>query len=670
MCGIVGLLDIAGSQPIERQHLWAMLGAIRHRGPDQFGTYLSQNGPDRVALGSARLSIIDLGGGQQPISNENETIWIVFNGEIFNYVELRPELERQGHRLRTDSDTEVIVHLYEQYGPACVNYLNGQFAFAIWDERRRQLFLARDRVGIRPLYYTVQDRRFFFGSEIKALLTHPAISARIDPIALGQTFTFWSPAPPRTCFEGIYTLPPGHHMLVKAGHPPHVERYWQLDFETAPAAAPIPSVDELAAELRDLLVDATRIRLRADVPVGAYLSGGLDSSTITALIRHYTGNRLETFSIAFTDEAYDESQFQQQMAQHLGTRHHLITCSHEDIGCAFPDVIWHTETAILRTSPAPLYLLSRLVQQHDFKVVLTGEGADEFLAGYNIFKEDKIRRFWARRPDSTMRPALLRKLYGYIGGLARENDAYLQKFFGRALLELDAPDYSHAIRWRNTARGMRFFAPALQEQWAKSAPAAPIDWLALPDAFAGWSPLARAQYLESALFLPEYLLSSQGDRMAMAHSVEGRFPFLDHRLVAFCNRLPAHLKLRGLNEKYLLKRAVRDLLPPAIWQRPKRPYRAPIHRSFFPDGRPLPWVADLLSPTKLAGSDLFNPQAVAGLLKKIERFGAVGETDDMALAGILSAQLLHERFVARFQPAPSLTPADDIKEVGTMDGGR
>ncbi|MCP4515470.1 MAG: asparagine synthase (glutamine-hydrolyzing), partial [Delftia sp.] len=352
MCGIVGTLNLTQEHPIDPRLLRAMLGAIRHRGPDQFGVYVAQDDQGGVGLGNARLSIIDLGGGQQPISNEEGSLWIVFNGEIFNYVELQPELERQGHQLATSADTEVIVHLYEDHGPDCLEHLNGQFAFALWDERERSLFIARDRLGIRPLYYTVQDGAFIFASEIKALLADPRVPARLDPLALDQIFTYWSPLSPRTAFQDIYTLPPGHWLKAKPGGEIQIECYWKPTF--APAqAAPQHSLDDSAQQLRELLVDATQIRLRADVPVGAYLSGGLGSSTITAFIHHYTDNRLETFSIAFTDDDYDESVFQRQMSEHLGTRHHLITCTHQDVGRVFPDVVWHTETPIMRTSPAP-----------------------------------------------------------------------------------------------------------------------------------------------------------------------------------------------------------------------------------------------------------------------------------------------------------------------------
>lgn len=637
-----------------------MLSSIRHRGPDQFGVYLFQDERDGVGLGSARLSIIDLGGGQQPISNEDGSIWIVFNGEIFNYVELRPELEQLGHELATDSDTEVIVHLYEEYGPACVEYLNGQFAFAIWDERDRSLFIARDRVGIRPLYYTESDGAFLFASEIKALLTDPRVKAELDPITIDQIFTYWSPLSPRTAFKDIQTLPPGHWLLAKSGQPLHIERYWQPEFpiELQAGRQPEMSIHEAAAELRRLLVDATQIRLRADVPVGAYLSGGLDSSAITAFIRHYTGNRLETFSIAFTDEAFDESAFQYRMADHLGTDHHLITASYHDIGEAFPDVVWHTETPLTRTSPVPLYLLSRLVRETDFKVVLTGEGSDEFLGGYNIFKENKIRRFWAKNPESTFRPALLTKLYSYIGGLGQSN-AYLEKFFGYELANTADPYYSHVIRWRNTSRSKRVFSAEFQAALADREVARPY----LPPHFANWSSMAQAQYLEISVFMAEYLLSSQGDRVGMAHSVEGRFPFLDHRVVEFSNQLPPQYKMMGIDEKHILKRAVSDLLPPEIWHRPKRPYRAPIHRSFFPDGQPLSWVNEILSPASIQAAGVFNPNAVTSLVNKIKRMGQLSETDDMTLAGILSTQLVYTQFVRDFRTLPPLTENDDVKVV-------
>jgi len=644
MCGIVGILNLRDHPPADEALLRRMLGTIRHRGPDEFGVYRDA----QVGLGSARLSIIDLSSGQQPIGNEDGTQWIVFNGEVFNYVELRPQLEARGHRFSTTTDTEVILHLYEDHGPACLEYLNGQFAIAIWDARGRSLFLARDRLGIRPLFYTVHDGQLVFGSEIKAILTHPGIRAELDTTSLDQVFTFWSALSPRTVFRGIQEIPPSHYLLAHEGQLT-IQPYWSLDFAPEPDAAS-RTAPEYLEEFERLLIDATCIRLRADVPVGAYLSGGLDSSVTTAIIHKYTDNRLDTFSISFEDPEFDESRFQRQMAAYLGTNHQVVYCSYADVGRVFPDVIWHTETPILRTSPAPMFLLARLVRDHDLKVVLTGEGADEVLAGYDIFQETAVRRFWARDPDSQMRPLLLQRLYSYIPDLSRGE--YLKAFFQRGLSDTASPFYSHAIRWGNTARTRRFFSHP-----PEGLPEPPPP----PPAFHGWSSLAQAQYLEMTVFLSQYLLSSQGDRMAMAHSVEGRFPFLDYRLVEFCNRLPPRLKLRGLTEKWLLKQLGRELVPSDIWQRPKQPYRAPIHRSFFNDATP-DYVQELLSDEALRANGLFNPAAVARLTHKAQESPRLSEVDEMALVGILSTQLVHHRFVEAFRPS-ALRPGDRVKVV-------
>lgn len=660
MCGIAGMFAPDGL-PLTAQHqLQRMLASIRHRGPDQFGVYVDE----AAALGNARLSIIDLGGGQQPIANEDETLWIVFNGEIFNYVELRPELEKQGHRFATHTDTEVVLHLYEELGPDCLARLNGQFAIAIWDTRRRTLFLARDRLGVRPLFYAQEGGVLYFGSEIKALFNGSSLTAEIDPAALADVFTFWSPLPGRTVFRNVVELPAGHFLLAQEKQL-GVQRFWQLDFTaTAPArwaTQPPCATEALLDEFHDLLVDATRIRLRADVPVGAYLSGGLDSSTITAVIRHFTSNRLRTFSIAFTDVNFDERDYQQQVATFLGTEHQVIEATHADIGRVFPDLIWHLEVPTLRTAPAPMLLLSKLVHDADCKVVLTGEGADEFLAGYDIFKEATVRSFWARQPASTWRPLLLQRLYPEIFGAAPASQAFLTAFFQAGLTEVEAPDYSHALRWRNTRRTWRF----LSDEVVSAGSSSPREAIAplLPPAFNEWGTLARAQFLEAAIFLPQYLLCSQGDRVAMANAVEGRFPFLDYRLVEFCNRLPRSVKLRGLHDKYLLRRLARRWLPPEIWARRKRPYRAPIHRSFFHAHTP-DYVRDLLSPAALKRSGLFKPAPVVQLVAKLDRGQPLGETDDMALAGILSTQLLHDRFVEHFDRVPPLGAEVDLKVCG------
>jgi len=628
--------------------LRAMLGTIRHRGPDQFGIYLD----GRTGLGSARLSIIDLSTGQQPISNEDGTLWIVFNGEIFNHPELREELEALGHRYATSCDTETVLHAYEEYGPRCLSKFNGQFAIAVWDTVKRTLFLARDRLGVRPLFYAEAGGSLVFGSEIKAVLAHPAVAAEADPAALDEIFTYWSTLSPRTFFKGVRELPPGNFMLVRDGRVA-IQPWWELAF---PEPGPVRSMEDCAAELRELLIDATRLRLRADVPVGAYLSGGLDSSTITAIIRTFTTNPLETFSIAFDDPAFDESGFQARMAKSLGTNHHVVRASHADIGRIFPEVVWHAETPLMRTSPAPMFLLSGLVRRKNFKVVLTGEGADEFLAGYDLFKEAKIRRFWAARPDSKMRQDLFSRIYPWIAGLTKGTANYASAFFGMGLSETDARDYSHAIRWRTTSRAKRFFSPGFLERVGGT------RGPAYPDGFDGWDPLHQAQYLEISIFLSQYLLSSQSDRMAMGHSVEGRFPFLDYRMVEFCNRLPPALKLQGLTEKFLLKEVSREWLPPEITDRPKQPFRAPIQRAFFGESAP-DYMEELLSPAAVADTGYFNPRAVEHLVTKLKQGHAHSETDDMALAGIISTQLLHRQFLSGFKPSPPLDASDDVKFV-------
>lgn len=647
-----------GDLPVDRLTLRRMLASIKHRGPDQFGVYLYEGTERWLGLGSARLSIIDLNHGQQPIRNEDGTLWIVFNGEVFNYLRLRKRLVEQGHSFATASDTEVVLHLFEEYGPECVTHMNGQFALAIWNEREETLFLARDRCGVRPLYYAERASTLVFASEIKAILASGAIGAELDPVAIDQAFTYWSTLTPRTAFRGIRSLPPGHWMVVDSSGSVRCEEYWRLSF---PAAGMEESLDmeDASGELRDLLVDATSLRLRSDVPVGAYLSGGLDSSCVAAIAQQVAGSRLETFSIAFADEQFDESSFQTEMARFLGTNHHLIRCTGNDIGRVFPEVVWHAEAPLLRTAPAPMYLLSELVHDLGFKVVLTGEGADEFLAGYDVFKEAKIRRFWARQASSTARPMLLRRLYPYIASLSATNGAYAQKFFGQSLGETCRPSYSHDPRWRTTARTKRLFSDSLRSAVARCRTPGeddPACDVTLPEEFGAFGALAQAQYIEATVFLPEYLLSSQGDRMAMAHSVEGRFPFLDHRLIEFCNRLAPRAKLSGLDEKHVLKRAVRDLVPEGICNRPKQPYRAPICGAFFPEGKPLDWVAEALSSRALDAAGCFDSRAVDMLAKKAQRSGFLGETDEMALAGVLSTQLVHRRFIAEF---PSVTPLSD-----------
>jgi len=638
MCGVAGILSLANSSPPSRDELEAMIAQLHHRGPDGNGIYL--DGP--IGLAHSRLSIIDLAGGHQPIHNEDQTVWVSFNGEIFNYLELRRELERHDHRFYTHSDTEVIVHLYEQYGDDFVEHLNGQFAIALWDLKRQRLLLVRDRVGIRPLYYLEHRNRLLFASEIKALFANPGIPRQINPHALAQIFTYWSPLPPATVFEGVKTLPPGHLLIAEQGTL-RTKCYWDWVFQET-SAEPDRTADSWAEELRALLIDAVRLQLRADVPVGAYLSGGLDSSIVTSIIKNFTDVPLRTFSVTFDDREFDESTYQNELVNYLGTNHTALRCTTADIAAAFPRAIWHTETPIVRTAPTPLMLLSASVRTEGYKVVLTGEGADEVFGGYDIFKEAKIRRFWARHPGSRLRPRILERLYPYLKHSPASGRAFTQRFFSEGLEHANRGFFAHIPRWTTTRRITQFFSQDMQRATAGFDPYAVFEQT-LPPGFERWMPMGRDQYVEAHTLMSGYLLCSQGDRVAMANSIEGRFPFLDHRLIEFANRLPPRYKLMGLTEKYLLKRAMTGLLPESVRTRTKQPYRAPDSQSFFRNGQAVDYVAELFSERRLREAGYFDPQPVSKLFEKCRSGRAIGFADNMAFVGILSAMLVDEQFI-------------------------
>ena len=662
MCGIAGVVRWGRAAATSEAGLRRMLGALRHRGPDGFGTY----NDGTAGLAHARLSIIDLTTGQQPLANEDETLWITFNGEIFNYVELRAELVALGHRFRTASDTEVIVHAYEAWGDACVQRFNGQFAFGIWDTRARRLFLARDRLGVRPLYYTIVGDRLLFASEVKAIFTDPGVARDIDPTGLDQVFTFWTTLAPVTPFAGVRELPAAHTLTIDVGadevRPPVAQNFWTPSY-TRRGEPRAMSLDAAALGLREKLETATRLRmLRADVPVGSYLSGGIDSSVVAAMGRRAKEGAFRTFSLRFADAEFDETEFQRLMVRRLESEHTEVVCERRDIGRIFPDVIAHTERPVLRTGPAPLHLLSKLVHDAGFKVVLTGEGSDELLAGYDIFREAKVRALWAREPGSTCRPRLLDRLYPYLARSPVAARAIARKFFGEGLAGHDLPGFSHGPRWKSASALKRLFSPALQDALVDADAEGGLlgD---LPPAFTSWDTVSRAQYLEVRTLLSGYILSSQGDRMLMANSVEGRFPFLDPDVVAYCNALPSVDKLHVLDEKHVLKRAVADLVPPEILNRPKQPYRAPDASSFFGDGAPA-YVDDVLEPGRVAEAGLFDPGAVAVLAAKCRAAKdnvPLSNADNMAFVGVLSTQLVWETFVK----SPRI--ADEVPEsqVGT-----
>jgi len=641
MCGIAGYYQLNDKRPPDRELLSQMVAMVRYRGPDEFGAYFD----DRCALGQARLSIIDLSSGSQPLCNEDETIWITFNGEIFNYRELRPQLEKLGHRFRTQSDTEVIVHAYEQYGKDCLKHFNGQFAFAIYDRNKQTVFMARDQMGIRPLFYTIYDGRFYFASEIKSIFCDPRIPRRIDLKGLDEIFTWWTTAPPRTAFEGINELEAGSYLEVKNGHI-ETGRYWTMNFPESYDRT--RKTESWAEELHALLVDAVRLQLRADVPVGAYLSGGLDSSAITALIKYFTNTPVETFSIAFHDKAYDESDYQNQMAEFLGTNHHQVRCEYRDIAENFPRVIWHTERPIVRTAPTPLYMLSKLVRQNNFKVVLTGEGSDEIFGGYDLFKETLIRNFWSRNPDSAWRPLLLKRLYPTLPLSPGRAKFYLESFYKTGLLNTDAYYYSHIPRITTTTRVKGFFTKDVQSK-IRGYDSLGVFGRDLPLDFSHWHVLARAQFLEARSLLSGYLLSSQGDRVCAANSIEGRYPFLDYRVVEFAATIPPRLKISGLKEKYILKKAMTKELPQNILSRVKQPYMAPDSNCFFEPDAP-EYIQECLSEESLSAVGIFNPMMVIKLREKCAKLSHahLSFKDNMSFIGILSTQLLHRLYINEF----------------------
>ena len=640
MCGIAGIMAAAAeASSISFSELRQMLAMLSHRGPDGYGLYRDQ----RVGLAHSRLSIIDLAGGAQPLCNQNGTIWLTFNGEIFNFIELRQQLAALGHRFSTNGDSEVIVHCYERFGPRAWEMLNGQFAFALWDSRLRKLWLVRDRLGILPLYYACVSGHLLFASEAKALFGGGRIAPKFDQAALSQIFTTWSAIAPRSAFVGIRQVPPATALCFDDELRSSVQRYW----EPHPAREPFPrSPAETADELEAQLKRSVALRLRADVAVGAYVSGGLDSSVIASLAVAASG-RIETFGIRFEEPRFDETEEQRLVAKHLGTNHHELLCAADDIRDALAETVWHCETPLLRTSPVPLFLLSQAVKSAGIKTVLTGEGADELLCGYTIFKEDQIRRFWARQPDSQVRPALLRRLHHYVGSENARQNALWESFFRRGLLDTGHPFYSHLIRWQNTAWTLRLLAPDIRASLPLESMLEEME-ANLPVDLRNWDPLTRAQYIEIDGFMSSYLLSCQGDRVAMAHGVEARYPFLDPDLVNFCFNLETTDKLIGTRDKLALRRVARRHVPAETCRRRKQPFRAPIASTLF--GSEAERFHDLLSPAGLAQDGYFDVPAVTRLLARTRANGVdlLGEREEMGLIGVLTLRLLSDAYIRQF----------------------
>ena len=641
MCGIAGIFHPSANYQTDQTLLSSMISRINHRGPDGYGYYSDEN----IGLAHARLSIIDIAGGTQPIHNENKTVWVIFNGEIFNYIELRDELQCKGHQFYTKTDTEVIVHLYEEYGEGFVSHLNGQFAIALWDKSAKKLMLTRDRTGITPLFFTKENEKLIFASEVKAILPVLASSPSLNLQALDQLFTFWAPVSPHSVFTGIDEVSPGE-MIVFNGDKMSRSKYWDWLYPID-GNYRTESEEVLAEELKELLIDATKIRLRSDVPVAAYLSGGLDSSVLVSIIKNFTDTSLRTFSIGFDEAEMDESSFQKELIQHLNAEHSKIQCTNSDIAENFEQTIWHTEAPILRTAPVPMGMLSSLVHQSKYKVVLTGEGSDEVLGGYDIFKEAKIRQFWAKNTDSSFRPLLLKRLYPYLDISPGKSQVYLQNFFGAGLEQPELSYFSHIPRWVTTAKTKDFYSSSLKATLNDTA----IDEIqrTFPQNLSQWHSFNKSQYIEAKSLMAGYLLCSQGDRMLMKNSVEGRFPFLDHRVIEFAQKLHPKVKMKALNEKYLLKKAMGQYIPNSITKRHKQPYRAPDIPAFSATAKGQEIMADLLSESKIKRFGYFDPAKVALLLRKIQAGRAIGFKDNMSFMGVMSTQMWHHLFVENYK---------------------
>ncbi len=627
MCGIAGIVHPQAGPPVDEFALRRMARAIRHRGPDGYG-YVLDHG---AGLVSARLAIFDLPGGWQPLEAERGGSVLVYNGEVYNHPELRAELEGRGERFETTCDTEVVLRLLERDGLAALDRLNGQFAFAWWQPAERRLTMVRDRFGVRPLYYALTpDRTLVFGSEAKALFASGAVTAAPDLTGIDEVFTLWGARPPRTVFEGVHQVAAGGIVTWERGAIAGETRWWRPE----PGGA-----DHSEAELEELLRDSVRLRLRADVPVGTYLSGGLDSSLITALARQEAGDDLRTFSVAFRNPLYDERAHQEEVARAIGTRHHVVDVGAAEIAGAFPDVIRHAETPLIRTAPVPLYLLAHEVREAGITVVASGEGADELFWGYDLFKEVVLRQLNARDPQRAA--ALVDELYDYLGPGAGRRGPIWRQF----LLETGAADDllgSHLTRAEATATVKALFRPEVAEGLGPRPALARLRG-ELPAQAQAWSSLERAAWLEVSTLLEPYLLSAQGDRVAMAHGVEGRFPFLDHRVFDLATGLPPERKLHELNDKVALRELAAKLLPETIAARPKQPYRAPEVEPFFAEGAP-EYVDELLSEDALEESGIWDPKRVAGLVKRCRAGRATGVREGMALVGVLSTQLFDRAF--------------------------
>lgn len=624
MCGIAGILSLSG-QPPDQALLRGMNGRLAHRGPDDEGYHF--NG--RLALAQRRLSIIDLQTGQQPLANEDGTVWVTFNGEIYNFQELRRRLEAQGHRFQTASDTEVIVHAYEQHGPDCVQHFRGMFAFAVWDARQQTLFLARDRVGKKPLYYAWVGGSLLFASELQALLSHSGLRREVDPAAVDAYLTYGYIPAPRTIFRDVFKLPPAHHLTVRGTDRPRPECYWQLEY------GPKLELSEPAAaeQFLDLLREAVRLRMIADVPLGALLSGGIDSSLVVALMSQASSQPVRTFSIGFAEEEFNELPYARLVARQYGTEHHelMVRPSALDI---LPMLVRHYGEPFADSSAIPSYHVARLTRQH-VKVALNGDGGDECFAGYERYRGMALAEYYQKIPG--------RNLIGYLGTLLPESLPRRSRL-GQAKRFLQAanlPRESRYLRWVSyftSEHKQRLYSAAFRAELAGQYAE---DWLAQQFQEAnrpGLDPLDHVLAVDVRSYLPYDLLVKM-DIATMACSLEARSPFLDHHVMEFAARLPTSLKLRRTSLKHLLKRVAGQLLPPQTYQRRKMGFGVPVGDWMRGELRPL--IEDTLLSSQSRSGRYFDPQAV----RELARSHLDGRRDaSYQLWALLWLELWHREF--------------------------
>lgn len=596
MCGICGVNFSDREKPVSEDAIRQMCNAIRHRGPDEEGVLVREN----YGIGMRRLSIIDLSTGRQPISNEDGTIWIVFNGEIYNHQELRSELEKKGHQFRTKSDTEAIVHAYEEYGEECPKKLNGMFGFAILDLRNRSLFLSRDRLGIKPLYYYKDPEKFVFGSELKSILEFENIPREVDPKALDAFLTFEYIPSPWSILKGISKLPPGHTLTLRDGTLT-IREYWDVHFQEEER-----SERELCQELRELLRDAVKIRLMSDVPLGAFLSGGIDSSAIVALMAGEMDRPVETFSIGFKESSYNESSFARIVSSHFKTKHHEFTIEPDALALT-EKLVAHLDEPFGDFSIFPTYLVSKMAREF-VTVTLSGDGGDELFAGYDTYFANRMSQAYGKVPRA-IRHGLISPFVQQLPPTEKKKGLLNRiKRFDEGMRLPD--DLQHA-RWMiflQAAEKSKLYSPPMQEA------------LAGHDSFAGIrgiferagtsDELNRQMYVDIKSYLVDDILVKV-DRMSMATSLEARVPFLDHRFVEFSAKIPGKLKLKGKTSKYLLKQAMADLLPPQILTRGKEGFSIPIKNWLKEELRDL--MMDVLSPERIKKDGFFEANYVSKL---------------------------------------------------------